>query len=227
MSAQPALKPLHLHDDAEEDLVGTDWHHRAKDGIFDGFKDLCTSTGADWHVGNQLPLRARLPGGDRWSPSPDIMVHQNAGPHLRKDMTAERDGAPALVIEVASKTTWAYDTNDAPGKAAGYRAIGVREYLVFDPTGAHLGGPCKAWRFGPDGAEAWAPGPDGRYMSEALGISFRPEGVLLRVYDVAGRPVATSEERIREIATLRAELEALRVQVRAGETEPESRQPTQ
>jgi Putative restriction endonuclease len=227
MSAQPALEHVHVHDDAEADLVGTDWHQRAIVSLFVAMLDAAAGSGPTWHIGNQLPLRARLASGKRWSPSPDIMVHPHAGPEPRKDMTVERDGTPALVIEVASETTWAYDVDDHAGKPAGYRAIGVQEYLLFDPTGAYLGAACRGWRFGRDGAEEWAPGPDGRYISEALGISFRPEGVFLRVFDTHGRPVATLEERIHEVATLRAELEAMRVQARSGESEPDLTQPTQ
>jgi hypothetical protein len=102
-------------------------------------------------------------------------------------MSVERDGPPALAIEVASDTTWAYDIDDAAGKAAGYRAIGVHEYLVFDPTGAYLGAPCQAWRFAGGGQETWTAGADGRFVSETLGIAFRPEGVFLRVFDASGR----------------------------------------
>ena len=73
----------------------------------------------------------------------------------------------------------------------------------------------------------WLPEPGGRYVSAALGIAFRADGVFLRTYDQSGLLVPTLEERrwenlrlrgqqeqqSQENARLRAELERLRGQV--------------
>lgn len=142
-----------LHDDEEEDLVGSDWHQRAITSLYNSLSDLATTTGQPWHVGNQLPLAAWKPDGDPWNPSPDIMVHPQAGPTKREGMSARDDGRPALIVEVASPSTWRYDVDAAAGKAMGYLALGVPEYLVFDPTGCFLGPPCRAWRL--VGGVAW------------------------------------------------------------------------
>jgi len=212
MSVQQIVERFSLPDDTEESLVGTDWHQRAIVNTYDALLDLAILTGAPWHVGNQLTLVAWVPDGSVWRPSPDIMVHPNAGPAPRKEMVARDDGPPALVIEVASESTWRNDVNALHGKAAGYLALGVRDYLVFDPTGAYLGVPCRGWQRSGAGAHDWKPAPDGRYHSRSLGVSFRAEGVFLRVYDRDGRPIASREERLQEIATLRAELAQLRQQ---------------
>ena len=207
MSAQPAIDRLWLHDDEEEDLVGSDWHQRAIVGVFDALQDVAEDAGLTWHVGNQHTLVARLPDGRTWRPCPDIMVHPRAGSASREEMVVSVDGPPALVIEVLSPTTWRYDRDEVQGKGAGYMAIGVDEYLLFDPLGSYLDPPCRAWRQRNGIVEDWLPEPDGRYRSASLGVAFRPEGESLRTYGLTGEPVSTHDERRREIARLRADRE--------------------
>jgi Uma2 family endonuclease len=210
MSVQSVDMAAHfsLPDDTEEDLVGADWHQSAIVRLYDSLVDLAYQQGHPWHVGNQLTLVAWTPSGAAWRPMPDIMVHPNAGPQPRKEMVVEQDGAPALVIEVASETTWRYDVNTKDGKAAGYLSLGVQEYLVFDPLGDYLPERCRGWRRVGDTIEVWRPTPEGRYESRTLGISFQPEDTLLRVIDGQGRPVLSGIEKTQEIARLRAQLAA-------------------
>lgn len=198
MCAQVAS--IGLHDDMEEDLVGTDWHQRAISSLYTSLSDVAQRAGLPWHVGNQLTLVAWKPDGTAWRPSPDIMVHPQGGPAPRKEMVARTDGAPALVVEVASESTWSYDADTAEGKAAGYLALGVPEYLIFDPTGDFLGGaPCRGWRLVDGAAQEWRPTADGRYAS-ALGLSMRPDGDRLRVLDRAGNPMPYEYEKTWELA---------------------------
>ena len=116
-------------------------------------------------------------------------------------------------------TTWQQDSNLAlpTGKPGVYESIGVREYLVFDPTDEIIGGTVWARRASPTGFVPWEPDDNGRWSSDALGIAFEPRGVLLRVYDQDGRlvPVIDEfanllEERDRRLAELEAELRRLR-----------------
>jgi hypothetical protein len=65
--------------------------------------------------------------------------------------------------------------------------------------------------------QPWLPDADGRYHSQALDISLRPDGTLLRVFDPEGNPVPywfeaarTARAQAPEIAELRAALERLR-----------------
>ena len=48
--------------------------------------------------------------------------------------------------------------------------------------------------------QEWQPASDGRYHCASLGISFGPDGDLLRVFDPEGRPVAYIHEKSQEIA---------------------------
>ena len=217
MNAQRATVSGWLHDDTEEDLVGADWHQRAIRTLADCLLDLATRRGWPWHVGDQLPLVAWRPDGASWRPSPDIMIHPLAGPTPREEIAVRDEGAPALIVEVVSRTTWRYDADTIAGKAAGYAHLGVPEYLLFDPTGEHLSAPCHGWRFSDGAIQEWRPEPNGRYVSAALNIAFSPDGDLLRVYDPDGRPVLYTHEKTeriesqnREIAVLQAELARLR-----------------
>jgi len=155
------------------------------------------------------------------------MVHPHAGSTKRDGLSARDDGLPALIVEVASPSTWRYDVDAVAGKGMGYLALGVSEYLVFDPTGRFLRPPCRAWRLVGGAARAWQPEPDGRYVSHALGIALSPDGDVLRVYDSQSRPIPYDYEkaqilatqaqeldaRARELEGLRAELVRLRAQV--------------
>ena len=201
MSVGIAFAPCGLPDDLEEDLVGTDWHQRAIDVLFDALMDLAEVERLPWHVGNQLALAGWAPDGSSWRPSPDVMVHPLAGPEPRKEMAARTDGVPGLIVEVASEHTWRHDVNLVSGKAAGYLAMGVSHYLVFDPTRAFLGEACRGWRLDntrrvPGRVVAWRPDRMGRYRCAPLGIALLAEGSFLRVIDATDTLVPTRTERI-------------------------------
>ena len=209
-----------LHDDSEEDVVGADWHQDAIRALSTSLKALADERGWPWHVGDQLTKVCAKPDATDWRPCPDISIHPRLGPEQRQDIDVRVDGPLSLVIEVASRSTWAYDVSlesirrgkRRAGKAHGYLALmRVPEYLVFDPYGEFLGGQIRAWRHVGDGIEEWKPGVDGRYSSTTLGISFHPDGPLLRAFDPDGNPVPYWFEARRENAVLRqriADLEA-------------------
>jgi len=227
MSMQVA--PLWLHDDSEEDLVGADWHQEAIRTTVFSLRDEAEETDLPWHVGDQLTLAAWQPNGDSWRPSPDVMVHPRLGPLRRQEIDARTHGLPALVIEVLSKSTAAYDMDSEQGKAAGYRALGIEEILLFDPLGEFMAERFRGWQRTGSGYQAWRPDAQGRYWSRVLGVSFAAEHTLPRVYDREGRLIPLHGERRRmlaeerrlraareeHIARLQAELEHLR-----GEREP-------
>ncbi len=212
--AQPAIRPRRtprwLHDDSEEDLVGADWHQDAIRELSTGLKNLALTRRLPWHVGNQLMLVASRSDGSVWRPCPDVMIHPTAGPEKRAELVASVDGLPALIIEVASPSTWEYDVNLVGGKAWGYLHPGVSNYLVFDPRGDLLGEPCRGWQIESGMVHDWRPHADGRYHPTGLSISFVPEVPLLRTVDRDGQPVPFTFEMSRRIAELEAELAILR-----------------
>jgi len=227
MSARGSTVSFWTPDDTEESVVGTDWHQNAIMSLRNGLRTVAQEEGWPWHVGSQLTLVAWHPAGAPWRPIPDIMVHPQAGPALRRDMDAASEGLPALIIEVASPSTVASDVNvDSPtarrpeAKAHGYLAWPLPEYLVFDPFGEHVPGQVRAWHVVAGRVEEWRPDARGRYQS-ILGISFQPEGYALRIYDPLGRPVPLDEEN----PMLRAQLAREAAEARqAADAERQARQ---
>ncbi len=123
-------------------------------------------------------------------PLPDILVHPTLTNASRTSLVLATDGPPALVIEVASPSTvYSSDLNltDERGKPGVYEAIGVAEYIVFDPTAEFVPEQLWARRRVADTFEPWEPDERGRWVSAALdGVAFAPQGPLLRVYDREG-----------------------------------------
>lgn len=209
-----------LHDDTEEDLLGADWHREAIRATVISLRDYARRRGLPWHIGDQLALIGAKPDGTAWRPSPDIVLHVEAGSQKRSEMAVSHDGLPVLIIEVASPSTWAYDVATREGKAWGYCSLGVPNYLVFDPRGDLLGASCRGWQRAGQTVRDWRPGPDGRYHLIGLDISFQPEDDLLRLYDPEGRPAPfyfENAERAERVSALEAELARLREQLGRNE----------
>ncbi len=187
-----------LPDDTEETLVGTSLHQGAITTLYTSLTLCGPRRGLPWFVGNQI--KVVVPRRDNkapYMPYPDILVHPTITNASRTSLVLAADGPPALVIEVASPATAREnDINllSPAGKPAVYEAIGVGEYLVFDPTGDIIGTQVWARRAGLGGFVPWEPEADGRWVSTSLGIAFEPRGVLLRVYDQDGRLVPITEE---------------------------------
>lgn len=209
---------LMLRDDTEEDLVGSDLHQDAITEIHAGIATYAQEQGLSWYITKQVMLIAPMPGREDWHPSPDIYVVPNAPVYPRASYDAHVDPVPPFIVEVASPSTV---ERDLDSKRRGYEILGVREYLIFDPTGESLGVPLLAWHAstaasGKQAALAWEPWePDEQrtWRSDVLGLGFRPEGVLLRVVRPDGRIVPTRSQLTRQIAEMEAELRRLREQI--------------
>jgi len=112
-----------------------------------------------------------------------------------------------FIAEIASDSTKGNDQGD---KRAAYAAIGVPEYIVFDPDGDLFVAPLLAWRL--DGASyaPWRPDDDGWWHSRALDVSFQPGHPYVRVRDRDGvelEPSGVVRRHMREEARARALLE--------------------
>ena len=111
---------------------------------------------------------------------------------------AHQDGPPALVLEVASKTTGERDVTIKRDAYAGFR---IREYWRTDPSGGEWhDAPLAGDRLGPDGK--YVPIPIRRIgdeilrgYSEVLGLHVCWEHGMLRFFDpAAGRYLLTQAE---------------------------------
>lgn len=214
-------------DDTEETLAGSHLHQGAIVTAVDGLQICATRRDLPWFVGNRIVLLIRQEG--RVSPrrlAPDVIVYRTLAVTYPTSIAVGLHGPPTLAIEVASPST-AHDSDinlfEPGGKPQIYDRIGIAEYLVFDPTDAVLGSPVWAQRRGPEGFVPWVPETDGRWHS-SLGVSFMPQGALLRVYDHDGRLVPLTiefdamlaardcalAEQDQRLAALEAELRRLR-----------------
>ena len=128
--------------------------------------------------------------------APDLFVYSSLAMTNPTSIPTTEHGPPTLVIEVASPgTALINDINifDPIAKPRLYDRIGVAEYIAFDPTKELFGQPVWAQRRGPKGLATWFAEEDGHWRS-TLGVSFKPEGHLLRVYDHEGQLVPISVE---------------------------------
>lgn len=209
-----------LPDDTEETLLGSSNHQGAIVGAYDGLQICAQRRGLPWFVGNQLTLLIHQEGREQSRRiAPDLMVYPTLAIAEPITIAVALHGPPTLAIEIASPSTGMdNDVNllRSDAKPQLYAGIGVEEYLVFDPTLEMLDAPIWAQHRGPDGFTPWLADADGRWHS-TLGVSFAPQGALLRVYDHEGHLVPLSTEfdamltaQDQRLAELEVELRRLR-----------------
>lgn len=199
-------------------------HERARDVTHDTLRSLysprslvATELAVMWDPND---LRAHL--------LPDLFVALDAGELdpvygvLRNQYRIWHEvGPPDLVLEMASRTTFG---RDKLGKKEDYAALGIREYVQFDPLGDFLQPQLQVWRLR-GGVYIAAPAdPEGAVPSIALaGYDWLRQGMFLRLRDRRrGRIVPTPEEAVRESEAARAR-EAARAQAEAARAEVEAR----
>jgi Uma2 family endonuclease len=210
-----------LPNDTEETLVGSSLHQAAIVALYTSLQQCGPRRGLPWFVGNQIKVVIPRQGyTGLYMPSADILVHPTLGSGSRNSLYVAADGPPALIIEVASPSTAVendLNLTSLTGKPGAYAAIGVSEYLVFDPASEILTTQVWGRRTGLDGYVPWEPDSDGRWISTTLGIAFEPQGTLLRVYDQENNPVRFTEEladlvadQAQQLAELEEELRRLR-----------------
>ncbi|GAC1436377.1 MAG: hypothetical protein NVSMB65_10400 [Chloroflexota bacterium] len=204
-----------LADDTEESILGTIRHQDAIAALARMLRLLREQQGGTWGAGTQIGIEGfTRPDGTAYAPMPDVFVHPRPIPEDVTSITLAAYGPPWLIVEVASPSTVAADLGE---KARTYARGGVLEYLVFDVDARLVPGQVRAWRLsreGEGGLTPWAPEADGRWHSAHVPLALAPEGVLLRVYDRAGRvvPTDTEERQRREHAEWEARQEARRRQ---------------
>ena len=134
------------------------------------------------------------------SVAPDVFaVFGATGNHRRDSWLVWREGrAPDFVMEIASRATWRRDISE---KRSIYAAMGVREYVRFDPTGRYFTPALVIERLDSDGNYREQPlteGADGivRGYSAVLELEICVlPGRELRLYDPAtGEWLLTHQE---------------------------------
>ncbi len=188
----------HLADDTEETLGGSSMHWDAIVEAYQSLRRHRRRFDLPWFIGDQFKMVIPREGGrPPYQPSPDLLVHPTLGTGDRASLSVAREGPPALVIEVVSPATGL--SNDLrldypAGKPMAYAAIGVNEYLTFDPLGDIIPEQIRAWRLGPANVYIpWEADSAWRWVSD-LGVSFAPQGLRLRVFDAEGEAIPRYEE---------------------------------
>jgi Uma2 family endonuclease len=126
--------------------------------------------------------------------APDVMVVEGVGGHQRRTFNSFDEGGavPAIVFEMASRSTWQDDEED---KYELYEKLGVREYVLFDPEGLYLSSPIKAYRLN-NSAYRRIYQRGGEYQTD-LGFRMRAEGTMLRLINArTGLPILTRAEQV-------------------------------
>jgi Uma2 family endonuclease len=209
-----------LPDDTEEALLGSMLHQRVIVSDVNSLTRYSKRANLGWRIGNQLKLIIPREGDGRsYQPSPDIIVHTSPlVSDQQSSLNINTYGPPALALEICSPSTALdhdLDTFNPQAKPSAYARAGIPEYLVFDPTGDLIHDRVRAWRLGASGDyEDWLPDSNTGRWHSALGISFAPQGVLLRVYDPDGNIVPDNDDMDEIVAAQRERIAALEAELR-------------
>lgn len=114
--------------------------------------------------------------------SPDVLITTGVEMRARETYKLWEVGkAPELVIEVTSRTTKLRDIGIKKGL---YEALGVREYILFDPRNEYLKPRFQVFR---REGELFVPylTPEGTGYASLLGLTFKVVEDTLRIYETA------------------------------------------
>ena len=120
---------------------------------------------------------------------PDVFVARGVLKRERRVYKLWEEGrAPDVVFEITSAST---RREDLGTKKVLYADLGVREYFIFDPTGAELRPQLRGFRLaGPEYVALKEP-----FASDVLGLNLKIENNRLRLYNTAtGAKLLTAEE---------------------------------
>jgi len=185
--------PDTLLSDTEESVLGTLWHQDVTSALVDILREAARRRGITWGVCNQIALLGlQHENGTAYDPRPDVMVLTRPLPSGNDNSIALREaGVPLFVFEVASDSTVRNDIGD---KRRAYEAIGVPEYIVFDPDADSSSPAIRAWHMRGGVYVPWAPDAGGLWRSASLAVSFEATQPFLSVFDRDGRKIELTHE---------------------------------
>jgi Uma2 family endonuclease len=199
--------PDWLQSDTVESIVETDWHQEAIGTLATMLRVVADRRGVPWGVCEQIQvLGLRKESGEEYSPRPDVMLLPHAIDKIRSSVHVSEIQTPLFIAEVASESTLVHDLVD---KAYVYAQLSVPEYVVFDPAGALLKGPIRAWRLDSSATSVytpWLPDEQRRLYSAALDIAIEVTQPLLGVRDRDGRLIETAVAMARQLEALEQRL---------------------
>jgi Uma2 family endonuclease len=135
----------------------------------------------DVHVGGDLLLYYEE-GDPHQSVAPDVFMVRGLArdEQLRVYKLWEVGKPPDFVLEITSRGTRFEDTGAKRGL---YQALGVPEYVLFDPLSEYLRPPLQGLRLVGDEYQPIPSRPDGRLVSQSLGLELQVVEGKLRFRD--------------------------------------------
>ena len=189
-SAPAALaepEPLEYPDSDGLPMAENDEHHVAIQSVRLPLEEHLRHKAGTYVTGDLLMYYVQ--GDPSKCVAPDVMVVQGVASGLRRSYLVWAEGKPPdFVVEVSSPDS---GKADRTVKRELYASIGVQEYLLFDPgyqEGGQAGRLQLFRRWGSKLVETGPGGPEGsdtELESEVLRVSFRAEGMRVRVRDLA------------------------------------------
>jgi Uma2 family endonuclease len=125
--------------------------------------------------------------------APDVFVALDcdSGPRRTFKTWEERKG-PDVVFEVTSRSTRCEDEGTKPQI---YAELGVREYILYDPTAEYLDPPLQGYRLDGGEYDHLARDSSGAIISHVLNVTLRLQGDSLAMFDAAtGEALLTDAE---------------------------------
>ncbi len=156
-------------------------------------------------------------GNPRARVCPDVYVAVGVASrrHRRTYKVWEEGAPPFLAVEVTSRST---RREDLGKKRSVYQAIGVSEYVLFDPLDEYLKPRFQAFRRVGNELVRVLPTATGLHAIPSLGLALAPRDDRLDVVDLA---TGKTTPRLVE-ATVRAERESVRAEQESARAEQES-----
>lgn len=206
------LDPVWPPDDTEESIVGVDLHQLTILNSRFGINEVAQQEAAagepvPWQATDQLLLLGCVRhDGSAYRTMPDVFVFNHPIDRRQGSFSLSEDGAPVLIIEVLSESTYEWDTDLVRGKGYSYAQAGVREYLTLDPTRQWLPEGGRGWRLVDGAYQPWVVDAAGRWHSETIGVGIGLEGSLVTIYTRAGIPVPHEGEMLALLTRKDAEM---------------------
>lgn len=203
---------------SEEPVTESDWH-RVAIRYLEGALSEHFAGRSDAYVSSNVFVYYQE-GDKEKCVSPDVFVCFGSTKEQRFVHRTWMQGTPHAVVEVTSESSRLSDQGE---KRVRYTVMGVQEYILFDPLGEYLPGKLRVYRREGEELVPVVCGPS--YESPGLGVTFKVEACLLRVYETeTGRRLLSFEEAQAEaqLQSRRADQEAARAEQEAARAEQEA-----
>jgi Uma2 family endonuclease len=191
MNAIPLEREIEYPTSDGQPMAETLEHQQVMIDLIEGLRSRYAGVPGAWVAGNFFFCYEK--GNPNAHVAPDVMVAEGLAPKaLRLNYLLWEEKPPSLIVEVTSRSTRREDTGK---KKSLYERIGTGEYVLFDPFGEYLRPRLQGYRLERGKFQSIPLEGDGTLRSRTTGLTFRPEGLRLRLLDTAtGKPVLWHEE---------------------------------